>query len=281
VKGVLVPLELSNLNGGAMFSPRAVISTLTVFALAAGQSARADAAAIYISELDFSLGLPQAEVNLFGYGGPLYRFDGFDDEFGDAEAEWVPGTGTTVVGPGGQREARIVGLQAFGIAGPGDGAAYSESWGRMAFRLANLSGSGGPTPPAQEFLAPFTLSFSFSLDAFAMDPALESSEAGYVLYVRHKPEFGDEWDQTTFERVIASTDSAVGAVGPIPLSIPLPPNSITLFEIQGYAFGRAVAVELPPLPPIPPLEPPPPVPEPASVLLVGAGMAAFRLVRRL
>jgi len=264
-------LALSLLSFSATFSPQTL------------------GAAIYSANLALELLMPGAKTNLFGFGGPTELFDvGVKTDPTAIAIAW-PGDSTRFTvdivppPPDGQdvRAGRSIDhVRVDGLAGPGDGYSYAESQGALFARLGNLSGRGEGWPPGQVFHAVFNLSFDYDLLARVGNSALEYAEAQVGIYARAKPEFGGAW--TTYFSMIdlIVANDVVSDDRNVEFTIPLAPNSITLFETQFFVNGQARSVAAPPIPPIPPLVPPPALPEPISFVLLGTGIVAISLTRR-
>lgn len=269
-------------------SLRVRLINLAVVAMLTGYAAPTFAVAIYSGDLELKLLMPGAKTNLFGFGGLTAQFVDETVIIPTATASASRGDSTwfyvDIVPPPPDGQDQRVGrsiknVAVDGSAGPGYGYSYAESQGVLFARLGNLSGRGEPFPPSQIFNAVFNLSFGYDLLAHIDDPALEFAEAQVGISVRAKPEVGGAW--TTYFSIIDDivANDAVATVVDAEFTIPLLPNSITLFETQFYVNGKALSVSAPPLPPIDPLEPPP-FPEPASSLLLGIGIYLTHVFRR-
>lgn len=268
------------------------IAAVVLMSLGVGLSPSAFAEASYRGDLRFSLLMPGAKTNLFGFGGPTSYFAPPMNLFldnatafarrGDATTSLVPIVPPPADGSDVRVKKSVENVKVYGTAGPGNGYSYAESKGALFARLGNLSGSGAgiPAPPGQIFNAVFDLSFEYNLTTAIANPLLEDAQARVGLYVRAKPEIGGDW--TTYFSVSdwISGTLGVNGLGNAQFTIPLAQNSITLFETQFFLNGQAISIAEPPLPPIPPIITPAPVPEPVTLVLVSTGIMLMGLARQ-
>jgi hypothetical protein len=231
----------------------------------------------YSGSLNFNLRMPPPQINTFGFGGPQSRFGPFSLAEGDAVASATTGVATRSTS--GNRVGRSVSnVTVSGRAGPGRGASYAWSKGVLYSRLVNFSGHEGGGPG-------HTIDVTFDLD-YSYQLATTIQGEGYVeasveLFARAKPEFGGDWTTYALDNVpltIVGNDQASVTNQNRQFTIPLPENSVTLFEVQFRVDGMGITPEE-----LPPVLPPPElltVPEPTTGAAVGIGLALMGLVRR-
>lgn len=224
----------------------------------------------YSASVAISLFFPPAVTNTFGYAilndADLWRGSAANGN-ATATANWPTSTyaASTL-----SFTASVSGF----AGGPfGTSTAWSIGDSRSA-NLANLTGSGPPTPPAQVYDAAFTGTYSYTASVTNDLPGILDDG------------FAEVWFQilnaTTGIPVFApvhiqqngfGTQQAVNV--PFAFSVPLPPNSITKLRIDPYAKGWGVASSVPPIPPTPPDPPLNPIPEPCTLFLLVSGVAGL------
>ena len=244
------------------------------------------------AELDLSFLMPGAKTNLFGYGGPLIRqADPLSVGTANAEKGTVDRLREAIIPPptDGQPDRlgrSITDIIAAGMAGPGTDFSAAESQGVLQYRLANLSGSGGGTLPAQDFEANFKLSYDFTIKASVGDPARQVAFAQVGFYLRstgsvnadnwrNKRDDPDDWGTGLSLNESVWAQGADNGNDSLNFSLTLPANSLTLLEVQYWVRGFALSIELPPVPDQDFPDDPPPVliPESKELGFIALGIA--------
>jgi hypothetical protein len=144
----------------------------------------------------------------------------------------------------------------------------------MGMRLANLSGSGDGSDPAQPYNPMLMASFTYDLNDSSVDnPPFDLANSSYFVTM-------------TIAGVVAFTNTLTAmdpqnlsgtVIIPIP-NIVLPANSVTALVVS-LGLSANVASSTPPAPPPPPLPPPmapqypaDPIPEPSTLVLAGGSL---------
>jgi hypothetical protein len=236
-----------------------------------GMAPSAIAVATFHADLSVSLTFPPPVVNTFGYAVLL---DGWGlpgaTAIGNANAQAAPPTNNYGMGV-----LTFTAGPVDGWAGAPFGQAIAVSVGDShSINLANLTGSGPPTPPAQIFHAVFGGNYTYNLST-TIAGANESARAEFSFQILNVTTnqiiYGPKSDFVT------GNQTQAGVVG-FAFAVPLPANSITKIRIDPYVTGWATASEVPPPPPPPP--PPIPIPEPSTLFLLSSGLAGIIGLRR-
>jgi hypothetical protein len=210
---------------------------------------------------DFSLVMPAAIENKFGFSLSLGTVDPLADKFGNATVG-VGGSFSQTQQPSelpsppfsavrGGREGTIF---AVGTADKPLGGAFAKTTGNLFGRLGNLTGTGPGSLPPENIELNFDLSFSYSLLAKVDDPPNEDAYALFSVMVNGlgTPDAGC----TPLSDVVVAPPNS-GSIGNVTcvFSTTLAPNEFRDFSIDLLVEGVALS-EQPPAPPIPPPVPP-------------------------
>jgi hypothetical protein len=202
---------------------------------------------------------PAPIVNTFGYAvlNNANLSPTLAEAFGNASASAT--TSTSVYNAG---VLTFTAGPVSGGASPLFGYAWAESGGEsQTINLGNLTGSGGPTPPARVLTEAFHGIYSFFIDATSGPGETAAAWVGF-----------DILDQTTntilfdFDEAVSvanggsASDSLINVAFNFDVSIPA--NSIEKIRIDPIAGGTAD------------------VPEPATLSIVAMGLAVLALGRR-
>lgn len=237
--------------------------------------------ALFSADASFTVSVPGAVVNTFGFAriGPTFSSgSGFT---GNATASATQGTTTVdLLAPAAQPaggslpggavfpdptstgiRVTVDGMSIDGQASP-DGSAFATSTAALRFNLGNLTGSGTPTPAAQTIVVPVEGSYTFSEAAAAggCTGCDEEARASFHIVAR----LGTTVLLDVLEPVTADF---VDPTVPFSFLLTLPPNSVTplTFDVslEGFASASEVIKN----------------PEPGSLLAMAGAIAGLHLVR--
>jgi len=262
------------------FISTAIGQWVAPLALLAGFGSFLSGAAFTANLMVSLIGFPAPIENQFGYAVINDPFLPAPAVFavGNAAAWAAPATSVYNPVPGGPSLVFTCGPVG-GVAGPGFGVAAALSRGRShSINLANLTGSGPPTPPGVVLPVAFAGVYDFLLWT-AVQGAMEDAFARVSFAIVNESQGGILFGPVTVE--VQGNAMAAGTVA-FGFVVALPAHSVTKIRIDPFAYGYATAAEEPPPPPPPPdLPPPPPIPEPATWGLTSIGILAVAVMVRL
>jgi hypothetical protein len=222
--------------------------------------------ALSSNTLSLQLTFTPAQANLFGYS---------DAGAFDVNNLPVPpgGNNGSVISNPAAASLTLIAPQDVISASP-DNTASKLTSATMGMRLANLSGSGDGSDPAQPYNPMLMGTFTYDLNDSAVDhPPFDLANSAYFVTVT----IGGV---VAFNQTLTAMDPqnlSGTVIIPIP-NIVLPANSVTALVVS-LGLSANVASSTPPAPPPPPLPPPmapqypaDPIPEPSTLVLASSGL---------
>jgi hypothetical protein len=253
-----------------------------------GIASEASASTIYEANIDSILTLNTAvQTNIFGFAifPPITKGDAQQFFPPNAQSQIAVGAVTTPSNP----MHHVVDATG-STAGVLNDPEFAFSWGEtfQMINIANLTGSGPPTPPGRTLDINFTFDSTWTASAMVGDPTGEVAGAliHYEVLFNGGVLLGNQGFLFRTEQVQAPPNGA--AVGHFndTFDVHLAANSVATLVLHTWAEGYGVSNRLAPpvAPPMPiPLDPPPfftPVPESSSLVLFATGFGVMMILRR-